>query len=99
MRVEMRRVLAALQHDALEWDRRALMPGASSALHIDGFVQGTKAYARRQAAIRRKMLENAKRLFEKAPLDVLASVGDTGDPAKDLVDVTKDLDCVVDNES
>lgn len=86
----MRRLLVTLQHDANEWDERVNSSGATNATQIPGFVDGVKAYARRQAAIRRSMLEHAKRLFIKAPVDAPVIVGDSGQE----LDVTGDLDAV-----
>lgn len=96
LRVEMRRFLGALQHDAAEWEQRALSNGIAGLAGMVGFIAGSRSYAKRQAAIRRAMLEHAKRLFQKAPLDTVVVVGESGDPAQDYVDVTKDLDAAVD---
>ncbi|KAF8900966.1 hypothetical protein CPB85DRAFT_1228097 [Mucidula mucida] len=92
LRVEMERYLQTLESDAAIWRSRAAGEGAECTRHIPGFVEGARAYALRQAAIKETMHGNARVVFSRAPGDYPAVIDATGNPELDYLDVTRHVD-------
>lgn len=91
--MEMGRAVATLKFQADRWATLALGDGALDGRKIKGFTAGAKAYALKQAAIRRSMMSFGQAKFAAIPEDTPYVVEGMGE--SEIIDVTQNLDSVV----